>query len=90
MDLRIGTRKYQRFVTRIGPAHDVRRSTVVAVHLDDLAVPIRLTYVGGLDDQSVSRGCSHLVPPCVRAIVSVAAPPWQGPKSPVGMDLGHP
>jgi hypothetical protein len=56
---RIGPRENESNVTIVGPLHEVRRSPLGSVDLQDLRVAIVLAVVVTLDDQSISDMCLH-------------------------------
>jgi hypothetical protein len=58
-DVGVGTRIHESLMP-IAPPHDVRRGTVLATHLDDLAVPGRRVDLVALGDQTVAHLRSHV------------------------------
>ena len=58
-DERVGTRKEQSLVAIVAPPHEVRRTSVLALDLQDLGVTVGLADVVTLDDQPVTRSCTH-------------------------------
>jgi len=63
LDHGVGSREEQADVPVVVPTHDIRGTTVVAPHLEDLGVPIGLTDMVALDDQSITYCCLHGTPP---------------------------
>ncbi len=59
---RVGPGEHEPNVTIVGPLHEVGRSAVVTVDLEDLRIAIVLAFVMTLDDQSVSDTCLHRTP----------------------------
>ena len=57
-DVRVGARVDQTLVA-VAPLHGVRRSPVLAAHLDDLSLPGRRVDPVALDDQAVAHLCLH-------------------------------
>jgi hypothetical protein len=71
LDEGIRTRKEESFVAVVTPPDAVGRTAVVTMHLEDLCVPIGLTHVMTLDDQSVTDLRLHdPAPPCRLAVAS--------------------
>ena len=59
LDDGVAAREEQPLVSVVVPPHEERRTPILAVHLQDLGVTVRLTHVMALDDQPVSDVRSH-------------------------------
>ena len=59
LDLGVGPWEYEPNMPILGPLDEVGRSTLGSVDLQDLRIAIVLTFVVGLDDESVSDTCLH-------------------------------
>jgi hypothetical protein len=66
LDDGVARREAQALMAVVVPAHQVRRTSVLTVHLEDLAVPIRFGDMTTLHDHPVTNTRSHGRPSYVK------------------------
>ena len=75
VDLGIGAGEEQAFVPVVVPPHEIRRTSVLAVYLKDLRIPIRLSDMVALDHESITHTRIHVIAPLIEVLGSDISQP---------------